>query len=240
MHESELEPFLEKRGGKKTYDVALSAGLSLQIIGAAYPCLVELYGPREGPQMLRSFFRMTRGPCTGRTVDVLPIPNNPKQSDFKGYEAEHPIDRQIMRRFAQDTSSGVLSSGQLSRIPRLDPQLFWKNQLHNANSQLGRELPIGGRSGPQPNNVNDRIMESLGSNKYTDPFMAVEKAINGAKGRIMQLQSPTDLDRIDTLARQAARQDSDEAVNTLLQAIRVVSHTSRLFMSIRKAKIVLI
>ena len=173
--------------------------------------------------ILRSYFRLILGYCTGTAVDIVPVPPNADQSDFTGYEAEHPIDRQIMRPFAIATCSGVLPSGQVANIPTLDRQLFWKNQLHEYNGRLAGESAIGGPNGPQPGYVNDRIMESFGSYNYPYPFMAVDEMINGAKGRIMQLQPATAPNEIDTLANNAVQQDTDEAADRLLQAMRIVS-----------------
>lgn len=133
------------------------------------------------------------------------------------------LDRQIMRPFSIATCSGILPSGQIANIPTLDRQLFWKSQLHAPNNKLAGEPPIGGPNGPQPEYVNDRIMESFGSWNYPYPFMAVDEQINGAKGRIMQLQPATDPETIDDLANQAVQQDTDEAADRLLQAIRLVS-----------------
>lgn len=93
MHESERKRFLEKRGNQKEYRVDLGANVGIRIIAAAYPRLVELFGLQNGVGILRSYFRLILGYCTGQAVDIVPIPNNPDQSDFTGYEAEHPIGR---------------------------------------------------------------------------------------------------------------------------------------------------
>lgn len=143
MQESERKRFLEKRGSQKEYRVDLGASIGIRIIAAAYPRLVELFGLQNGVGILRSYFRLILGYCTGTAVDVLPIPPNPGQDDFTGYESEHPIDRQVMRPFAIATCSGVLPSGQIANIPTLDRQLFWKNELHNYNGRLASEGPIG-------------------------------------------------------------------------------------------------
>ena len=70
-----------------------------------------------------------------------------------------------------------------------------------------------------------RVMEGFGSTYNPRPLLAVDAQINGPKGRIMARQEATPLARQEALAETAALQDTEEALNALLQSIRVVSVT---------------
>ena len=226
MRDSEPRHALAKRGSSEQYRVNIGANVGIIIIGLAYPPLVDLFGPNHGAAILRNFFRLIRGYCTGETVQVAPIPANPGQSDFTGYQTEHPIDRQVMGSFAKATCSGILESGERANIPTLDRQLFWRTHFSRVAqpvAALAAERGIGGVNGPRSGYVNDRIMESFGSEDYRDPFMAVENRINGPKGRAMALRAPTGLSEIRRRANEAVQQDTNAAADVLLQEIRAVS-----------------
>ncbi len=92
-----------------------------------------------------------------------------------------------MTHFAKASTSGTLPSGQHANLPVI-PQPFWRNQWLASDATLAGEPAIGGPNGLRPDNPNERVMESFGSDSYPDPLMAVDAMINGAKGRIMALR----------------------------------------------------
>jgi len=230
---------LEERGGSDHYIVVLGYGEIMLIIAIAYPAIGSLFGGRNAAQILREFFRLIPGYCTGPSIQTGPI--NPGKTDLNGFQTEHPIDvsmlsfesdfhqlltdpqRQVMKGYVQASFSGILPSGQAANLPAI-PRHFYTNQWDVPNSLLAARPAVGSPSGAQPVTPNDRVMEGFGSNNWPGPFMAVDAQINGAKGRIMNLRPATGLDTITTLANTAVRDDDQGAADELLQAIRVVSH----------------
>ncbi|PYH65795.1 uncharacterized protein BO88DRAFT_457022 [Aspergillus vadensis CBS 113365] len=63
-------------------------------------------------------------------------------------------------------------------------------------------------------------MEAFGSTKFPDPLLATAAGINAVKGRIMGLNSPFTIAKIEELAAAEVKADSDEAVNNHTTAIR--------------------
>lgn len=132
------------------------------------------------------------------------------------------IQRQVMARFIQSSGNGNLPSGAFSGLPPI-PQLFYTHGWDVPNAQLHARPAVGGPNGVQPLTPNDRAMEAFGSNNFPDPFMAFDSQVNGAKGRIMNLRPATAVTTITNLANAAVQQDSQGAVDELLQSIRSVS-----------------
>ena len=124
--------------------------------------------------------------------------------------------------FAQASASGILPSGQVANIAAI-PRNFWKNQWLASNALLAARPAAGGSTGVQPDSPNDRVMEAFGSSNWPYPFLAVDKLINGPKGRIIRLHAATRIRTITQLANTAVREDTQGAADDLLQSIRVVS-----------------
>ena len=119
--------------------------------------------------------------------------------------------------------NGILPSGQIANLPTI-PASFWqKDSWLASNALLAARPRVGGPNGIQPDSPNDRVMESFGSNDYPYPFMAVDKQINGPKGRVMALRAATAIPTITELANTAVRDDTQADADALLQAVRVVS-----------------
>ena len=129
--------------------------------------------------------------------------------------------RQVMRQFIESASSGILPSGLEAPLDPL-PIRFWE-RWNTPNDLLQARGPIGSPRGVSPATPNDRVMECFGSTRNRFPLMSVDRQINGPKGRIMDRSAATSLEEIRMLANRAARQDTEDAANTLLQSIRSVS-----------------
>lgn len=130
--------------------------------------------------------------------------------------------RQVINFFIKAALSGYLESG---NSPGLLPvsQNFWTRVWRAANSALAAMPPVGGADGASPDTPAGRIMEAFGSTKFPEPLLATAAGINAVKGRIMGLNAPFTIGKIEELAAAAVKDNSDEAVNNLLTAIRNVS-----------------
>jgi len=124
--------------------------------------------------------------------------------------------------FAKASASGILPSGEVANIPAI-PRSFWKNQWLASNALLAARPAVGGPNGIQPDSPNDRVMEGFGSYNWPEPFLAVDKLINGPKGRVIALHAATAIPIIRNLANTAVQEDTQGAADDLLQSIRVVS-----------------
>lgn len=213
----------------------------IRIITIAYPAIGRLFGGRNAAQVLRQFFRLIPGYCTGTSIEQGIIQGGSNPPNLDGLQAEHPIDvsvtrfkseydrpltsnqRQIIKAFPRATVSGQLPSGQMGNLPTL-PVSFWQRDSWLAsNALLAARPPVGGPNGVQPDSPNDRVMEAFGSDNYAYPFMAVDRQINGPKGRVMALHAATGIQTIRDLANTAVQDDTQADADALLQAVRVVS-----------------
>ncbi|KAI5861929.1 hypothetical protein GGS23DRAFT_605878 [Durotheca rogersii] len=211
---------LEKRGNAETYYVDLGGNVGIRVIAVAYPLLSEIFGLDGAPRVLRRFFRMIAGYCTGTAVQEGTIPPGDNPPNLGGLEAEHPIDRQVMIQFPRAAASGQLPSGANHPLAPI-PGTWWKDNWHKSFPALAARPAIGGPDGYAPDTPNDRVMECFGSYDYPDPFIATDKQVNGAKGSIMRLRRPATPERVRRLANTAVREDSQGAVDELLSTIRV-------------------
>ncbi|GJP95602.1 hypothetical protein AlacWU_08501 [Aspergillus niger] len=80
-----------------------------------------------------------------------------------------------------------------------------------------------------------RIMEAFGSTKSPEPLLVTAAGINAVTGRIVGHNAPFTIGKIEELAAAAVKDDSDEAVNNLLTAIR---NTFALFEYFRDHRVV--
>ena len=238
---------LEKRKGEEIYNVPGEFGM--RVIAVAYPAIGELFGGQGAAHVLRRFFRLILGYCTGPAIQEGNVPPGDNPSGLQGLESEHPIDvspefllqrsrvillmslqRQIMARYVASSVGGVLPSGEQAQIPPI-PREFFRNQWQATNAQLAARPPVGGPDGIQPDTPNDRVMEGFGTYDWPDPLMAVDRVINNAKGRIFLLRAPVGIGRISELADAATNEDSQPAADELLQSIRVVRCETHKFLS---------
>jgi chitinase len=212
---------LEKRGNTEMYYVSLSPSVGISIISVAYPRLVEIFGLRGASRVLRRMFRMIAGYCVGPALEELVVGSGEHPGHMDGLEAEHPIDRQVMKFFLKTASSGTLTSGKTSaNLPAAIAPQWFKDNWNTGFSALAARPRIGSATGISPDSPNDRVMESLGSYDYPDPFVPTDKQVNGAKGAIMQLHQPATPNRVSRLAEEAVRLDSQGHLDDLLSAIR--------------------
>lgn len=214
-------PSFEKRGKKQTYTLVIDQ-LTITIIAAAYPSLTQLFGPRYAAQALRSWFRLMTGACVGPTITRgsffgSSVPSKPQLRDL---QAEHVIDRQVLKSFFETIITGNLPSGRPFGLPGYSVREI-QSKLHSPNPALAARPPVGS-GGIQPDTINGRLSEAFGSNNNPYPFMAVDAKVNGPKGRIMAGNAAAGIRRIRRLARRAVAADTNAAADTLLSAIRSV------------------
>lgn len=89
---------LEKRGSGETYYVDIGNNVGIRIIAVAYPAIAELFGLPNGSQILRRFFRLILGYCTGPSILQGDIGAGPHPPNLNGLQAEHIIDVSISGR----------------------------------------------------------------------------------------------------------------------------------------------
>ncbi|KAA6411805.1 MAG: hypothetical protein FRX48_03955 [Lasallia pustulata] len=84
---------LEKRVSGRTYYVNIGNNVGIRIISLAYPAIAELFALENTSQILRLFFRLILGYCTGPSIQegTTPPGNNPP--GLNGLQADHSIDR---------------------------------------------------------------------------------------------------------------------------------------------------
>jgi hypothetical protein len=61
---------LEKRGSGNTYYVDIGNNVGIRIIALVYPAIAELFGVENASQVLRRFFRLILGYCTGPSCQI--------------------------------------------------------------------------------------------------------------------------------------------------------------------------
>ncbi|KAF7171146.1 hypothetical protein CNMCM5623_003575 [Aspergillus felis] len=210
---------LEKRGGSSKKPIR-AGDLLFYLIFRAYPPIGRLYNAANSYQVLRRALWLRSGWCSGSSIQVEDVGAGKKPQNMTGLQSEHPYDKQIMSAFATAASTGILASGGIAPIAPI-PAAFWRDVWNASNNALGARPPVGSSRGAQPDTPNDRITEALGSTRYPYPFLATDAEINGAKGRVMGLNSATDLDRVADLATNAVNLDTDEAADALLSSIRI-------------------
>ncbi|KAJ0424780.1 hypothetical protein BJY00DRAFT_326015 [Aspergillus carlsbadensis] len=217
MHESVGD--LEKRGGSEIYHPSITG---VRIISVNYPSVLALLMYTPVFEVLRQWFTLDEGPCLGRNIETGLFPGGQQATaaDVRGFEAEHPIDRQVMISFLNSVNTRILPSGRESELPAIDAETLaavWNAEF----DALAERPPVGSRYGIQPNTPNDRLMESFGSEDYPYPFTALQKQINGAKGRMMKGNAPTALKRIADKSVQAIETAKQADIDSLLQGVRV-------------------
>lgn len=88
--DSDTQHRLEKRKGEEIYYVPGEVGM--RIIAVAYPAIGELFGGLGAAHVLRRFFRLILGYCTGPAIQEGNIPPGDNPGGLQGLESEHPID----------------------------------------------------------------------------------------------------------------------------------------------------
>lgn len=64
------------------------------IIAIVYPAIGVLFSSRNAGQILREFFRLILGYCTGPSIQTGNI--TPGKTDLTGFQTEHPIDVSVL------------------------------------------------------------------------------------------------------------------------------------------------
>lgn len=150
------------------------------------------------------------------------------------------MQRQIIAAFITSAADGTLRGMNVdeSILPRIGArffQEFWdvciisiaflfRGTDHVAqrnNPELAAKPPVGSSNGARPDTINGRIMEAFGSTKWAEPFLPIDAALNGAKGRVVGLSAATSKNKIITLARTAIREDTPASVTNLFDKVRL-------------------
>lgn len=84
---------LDKRGNEKSYYPNL---LSVIIYSVAYPLVTELFDLPNAGQVIRSFFQLIQGYCTGTAIRVGNVPGGPNPPGLPDLQSEHPMDVSIL------------------------------------------------------------------------------------------------------------------------------------------------
>jgi hypothetical protein len=224
---------LEKRTGSRdlTSSVYVGGTLILLVFQAApYPeasriFLVPLAQGATRP--LRLAIRMVAGWCTGPTLRTSTIAPNPRPDQnppgLNDLEDDHPLDVSIAARFVDCAASGLLrdSFPALTSFPPVGGQWFnnyWTHPLHG----LEQSPAVGGVGGAKPSVPSERFMEGFGSNNWVYPFLPIQSTLNNAKGKVMNLEAPVDINVIRRLAVQAVALDTVQAQDALLSQVQLV------------------
>ncbi|KAL5337437.1 hypothetical protein BJX70DRAFT_399738 [Aspergillus crustosus] len=120
---------------------------------------------------------------------------------------EHPIDRQVLVAFFNTINTRILLAARRERGP--GPA--------NARPINPAGIPVG----IQPDTVNDRLFEALGSGNYPYPVSLLEKQVNSAKGRLMGGRAPTSVDAVRKRSIKAVQSGDDEDINLMMHGVRV-------------------
>lgn len=96
---SAAKSVLEKRGNAETYYVDLGNNVGIRIIALAYPGLAEIFGLHGGSRVLRRFFRLIAGYCTGPAIQEGRVGPGDNPGGMEGLDAEHPIDVSYLPRY---------------------------------------------------------------------------------------------------------------------------------------------
>ncbi|KAJ5713915.1 CAZyme family GH18 [Penicillium malachiteum] len=215
---------LEKRGGGREKYTVLLAGVTIEVIAAAYPPIGKLFTISRAAQVQRWAFWKSKGYCNGGILSVLSLPTGEvARSLYDGLNTEHAIDRQVITKFIEAVISGTLQSG--AQPDGLLPMsaTWWANKWKEVNAVLAG-LPVVGsdNKGTRLQTPNDRIMEAFGSTYNPHPLLTTDAAINGVKGALMGLGPPFSTKTIEKLANAAVNADTDEAVQEVLTTIQAV------------------
>ena len=213
---------LEKRGAREKYTLIL-AGVTIEVLAAAYPSIGNLFTIARAAQVQRWAFWKNKGYCNSRVLSVLSLPTGEvAKALYEGLNSEHVIDRQVIKKFIEAAVSGILTSG--AQPDGLLPMsaTWWATKWREANPVLAGLPAVGSDNGAQPSSPNDRIMEAFGSTQNPYPLLATDAGINGAKGKLMGLKVPFSIENIEKLAKAAVKADTDEAVQEVLTALQSV------------------
>lgn len=218
---SDMKRALEPRGQKERIEI-IFVGWKMYYIVAGYPPIGDLFRIRLSDLVLKQAIRTAKYLCAKKVMEATPLPEKPATKDLKGLEAEHPWDKKLQKYFLQNSGEGVLPSGRLSRYGRL-PRAFLQDKWDEANAKLAKAGPVGNSKGKSPARPSERFAECFGSRFNPFPFMAVEKGLNNAKGKLFAYQDPVGLNVIRDRSRTAVESDSDADVDAMLSHFQVVS-----------------
>ncbi|KAJ5426042.1 hypothetical protein N7465_001112 [Penicillium sp. CMV-2018d] len=219
-----LEPSpneLAKRGTSGGIKITM-AGLQVFVRTAAWPSIGKLYETKQGNKLSRTAYGLLPGPCGKRSCRVFDLPDNPTSSDLKGYEAEHPFDKNLLPKFISDMGNHRLPSGRsAAHLPRI-PAEFLVDKLNMINDDLAKRPRVGGDKGTAPATLGLRLAEAFGSNYNRYPFMPTWKQLNIAKGLVMRFKKPVRMSHIRIALSNALHTDTNEDVDALFSLVQMV------------------
>ncbi|KAE8353840.1 hypothetical protein BDV28DRAFT_132353 [Aspergillus coremiiformis] len=212
---------LAKRGSRKIREVLVGDAM-IQVIIAAYPSIGQLFTVRRGAQVLRQAFRLRSGYCRAPSLEVSRLPQTPDNKLLTQWklETEHPVDKTLLTRWVEAASSGNLMSGKRAPFPPVRAE-FWQDIWNTGNLKLAQRPAVGDPKGKAPATPSERCAEAFGSDNNTSLFLATEKRLNIAKGKVMMCQNPVSVDAIKAEARRAARADTQTSADNLLSSIQL-------------------
>ncbi|KAM5351164.1 hypothetical protein ACJ41O_003887 [Fusarium nematophilum] len=127
---------------------------------------------------------------------------------------EHLVEKYILETFFKDSVTGKLKSGKTSKYGPI-PIAFW-DMMDDIDLEAERGVPaLPGGKGYKREFIMDRAFECLGSERNDQVFMVVDKAINVAKGAVMQLHRTVGQDHLKELlerdgkSKKKIKQDSE-------------------------------
>ena len=98
---------------------------------------------------------------------------------------------------------------------------FWRDRYQSAVLRQG--LPIIGPGGVSPLIPSERVFQAGGSSENRQDLIPLAGQLNGPKGRMFRLVSPTAQATFRRLVDQAARSGNDADARVMLQHLRIVS-----------------
>ncbi|KAB8225906.1 hypothetical protein BDV33DRAFT_198320 [Aspergillus novoparasiticus] len=126
----------------------------------------------------RAFDFKVIGDCSDPSIEKYSVPTG------RWFHTEHIIEIQLMKKFFNATTSGILLSGAQARRYIPVPCHYYTKEKVLRQQLLGGVQPVavGGEDSAQPEL---RIMDSLGSTTNSEQFVLLEKDINNMKSRVM-------------------------------------------------------
>ncbi|KAF5591120.1 hypothetical protein FPCIR_6195 [Fusarium pseudocircinatum] len=137
-------------------------------------------------------------------------------------QLEHVVDKYILKTFFEGSATGKLESGVKSTYGPI-PIAFW-DRMDNIDLRLESGVPAlpGGKKTEEMKFIMSRAFECLGSTINDRVFMIVEREINDAKGKAMQLNRMVADDYLPTLVGTAGKSKEE-----------IISHRSKLLSRMR-------
>ncbi|GKZ80137.1 hypothetical protein AnigIFM56816_004354 [Aspergillus niger] len=181
-------------------------GVLVETVVVAYPSVGQLFTVANVGQIVRWAVRLNQNYCTSNAMSVSSLPARlVAKAFYASLNSDHLIDVRVL--FPEKSSTP-------SSRPRY-PVICSPRILCSCGNVSHRGAVVASADTPA-----SRIMQAFGSTKSPEPLLVTAAGINAVKGRIVGHNAPFTIGKIEELAAAAVKDDSDEAVNNLLTAIR--------------------